>query len=73
MREEVVFVVKNETYNLALQLTQHLKSLWRIKEQYRADAGGCQGCTGIWDSIEADLEKHVESIKGELKKHLAGE
>lgn len=65
-------MVQNDTYNLALQLTQHLKSLWRIREKYGADTA-CASCKGIWGTVRADLERHVESLQGELKNHLANE
>lgn len=65
-------MIKNETYNLALQLTQHLKSLWRIQERYRDDTS-CAACQGLWDTMRQDLEEHVTALKGELKNHLEAE
>lgn len=66
-------VIGNPTYNLALQLTQHLKSLWRLKERYRGDAAGCKKCQEIWNAVEEDLQRHVTVLKGELKNHLDAE
>lgn len=66
-------MLKNPTYNLALQLTQHLKSLWRIGESYAKDATACAKCKKLWGEMEKDLKRHVAALKGELKSHFEAE
>ncbi|MBD3329990.1 hypothetical protein GF354_00495 [Candidatus Peregrinibacteria bacterium] len=63
-------MVKNELYNLLIQLTEELKSLWRIEKMYDEDSGDCTECQEFWDKMKKDKEEHVEELKGLIKKHL---
>lgn len=60
----------NHTYNLLEQLSEELKSLWRIKKNYPEDAGGCEHCISFWKDLEKQKEKNVESLTELLKTHL---
>lgn len=60
----------NHFYNLALQLTEESKSLWRIKNHYKQDAAGCDACTTFWEKMEQDKEEHIREITELMKNHL---
>jgi len=63
-------MLNNHTYNLAHQLVQENKSLWRIKDEYLKDAEGCQECLDFWKKLETEKEAHVSELKKMIKKHL---
>lgn len=60
----------NHLYNLVNQITQEHKSLWRIKDEYKKDAGDCLECKNFWDKMEKDKEDHVKELESLIKKHL---
>ena len=60
----------NHTYNLLEQLSEELKSLWRIKKNYPEDAGSCEHCKTIWKDLEGQKENNVEKLTELLKSHL---
>lgn len=64
-------MLDNHLYNLFLQLTQEHKSLWRIINMYKKDAGGCVKCAAFWEKMEKDKEGHVEELRGLIKDHLS--
>lgn len=59
----------NHHYNLHHQLTQELKSLWRIKNMYRKDAENCEDCVAFWHKLEQDKEQHVHDLEELVHKH----
>lgn len=61
---------ENHHYNLMKQLVQENKSLWRIKNNYKKDAGSCDLCSAFWDKMEKDKEDHVAELTDLVKKHL---
>lgn len=63
-------MLENHHYNLMKQLVQENKSLWRIKNNYKKDAGGCDTCLAFWDKMEKDKEEHVAELTELIKKHL---
>lgn len=63
-------MLDNHAYNLANQLTQEHKSLWRIKERYLEDAGDCSDCRAFWERMQKDKEEHITELTNLLKKHL---
>jgi len=65
-----MLMLKNHEYNLLLQLAQEHKSLWRIKNEYLKDAGGCEECKKFWEKMEKDKEDHIKELTGLIKKHL---
>ena len=60
----------NHTYNLMNQLVVEHKSLWRIKNMYKNDAGDCADCKTFWEKMEKDKEDHIQELTGLIKKHL---
>ena len=61
----------DHVYNLMAQLTEEHKSLWRIKNMYKKDAGDCDDCGPFWQKLEADKESHISELVDLIKKHLA--
>jgi len=52
------------------QLTQEHKSLWRINNFYKKDAGDCADCIKFWETLATDKETHIRALEEEVKKHL---
>ena len=63
-------MLDNHIYNLMLQFVQEHKSLWRIKNEYKKDAGGCPDCKTFWEKMEQDKENHVNELTEIIKNHL---
>lgn len=61
----------NHIYNLAKQMVQEHKSLWRIKKHYRSDSGDCQNCASFWEKMEKEKEGHIRELERLIKEHLA--
>lgn len=64
-------MVDNHLYNLMNQLVEESRSLKRIKELYRSDAGDCEDCTKFWAEMVEDKEEHVEDLNELIKDHVA--
>lgn len=64
-------MLSNHVYNLMAQLLEESKSLQRIKEDYKADAGECAECVEFWKKLEADKEGHVRELTEMVKTHLS--
>jgi len=64
-------IFDDHTYNLMMQITQEQKSLWRIKNIYKNNAGNCPDCVQFWEKLEKEKESQVEELRSLLKKHLA--
>lgn len=62
-------MMENHHYNLHTQLAEESKSLWRIKNMYKKDAGDCTICQTFWEKMEQDKEEHIQEIQGLLKEH----
>ena len=60
----------NHAYNLMNQLVVEHKSLWRIKDAYKRDAGNCETCNAFWEKMEKDKEEHIQELTDLIKKHL---
>lgn len=63
-------MMDNHVYNVMNQLAQEHKSLWRIRDQYKKDAGDCEECKGLWERMEKDKMDHVEELGRILKSHM---
>jgi len=63
-------MMENNVYNLMEQLVQEHKSLWRIKNNYKNDAGSHSDCKAFWDMLEKDKENHITELITLIKKHL---
>lgn len=53
-----------------LQIVQENKSLWRIENHYKKDAGNCEKCQKFWKELEKDKEGHVNELQKLLKEHM---
>lgn len=60
----------NHFYNLMNQMVQEHKSLWRIKNEYKKDAGDCGDCEKFWQKLEEEKESHAKELEELVKKHL---
>lgn len=63
-------MLDNHLYNLMHQMTQEHKSLWRIKNHYKNDAGDCDECQKFWEKMEADKENNVKQLQNLMEKHM---
>lgn len=63
-------MLDNHVYNLMAQLVEEHKSLWRIKDQYKKDAGDCGECNEYWEKMVIDKESHINELLELIKKHL---
>jgi len=64
-------MLDNHIYNLMEQIVDESKSLWRISERYKQDAGDCAKCQAFWDKLEKDKEDHIKELRGLIKTHLS--
>ena len=62
--------MENHLYNLMLQTVEENKSLWRIKNHYKKDAGDCAPCKAFWDMLETDTEQHVQALTTLIQNHI---
>lgn len=60
----------NHLYNLMTQLTQEMKSLWRIEKHYLGESESEEEKV-FWRNMKTDKENHVKELKELLKKTLA--
>lgn len=63
-------MLDNNTYNLMAQLIEENQSLWRIKNNYKKDASGCDECREFWEKLEKDKEDHVAELVSLIKSHM---
>ncbi len=71
MSKESKAMFDNNAYNLMEQLTVESKSLWRIKNNYKNDAGSseCGECKKFWEDLEKDKEEHIRLLNELMKSH----
>jgi hypothetical protein len=62
-------MLDNNTYNLMAQITEESQSLWRIKNSYKKDAGGCHECMEFWTKLEKDKEEHIKDLERLIAAH----
>jgi hypothetical protein len=63
-------MLNNETYDLLEQLLIENQSLWRIKNNYRNDAGMDNETKQVWNFIEKDKEELVKILTQKVKERL---
>lgn len=63
-------MLDNYKYDLAHQLTQESKSLWRIKNEYLKNAEGHPSITEFWSKMQKDKENHIKELKKLVKEEL---
>ncbi|MCB9809021.1 hypothetical protein H6776_01345 [Candidatus Nomurabacteria bacterium] len=59
----------NHLYNLATQLTQEMKSLWRIEKHY-IEQSESEEEKVFWRNMKNDKENHIKELKELVKKAL---
>ena len=59
----------NNIYNLMTQMTQESKSLWRIKNNYIAEAE-TEEMKAFWTKMTQEKEAHLAEMKALLKIEL---
>ena len=64
-------MLRNNIFNLANQLVQESKSLWRIKNEYMREAVGSDDLMNFWKKLEKDKEEHITELQQLLKKYNA--
>lgn len=62
-------MLRNNTYNLMVQIVQENKSVWRIKNEYMKDAVGNDDIMATWKKIEKDKEAHIVELQALIKKY----
>lgn len=63
-------MLDNETYDLLEQLLVENKSLWRIKNNYKADAGIDKEVKEVWNFIENNKEEIIKVLTEKVKERL---
>ncbi|OHA88381.1 MAG: hypothetical protein A2653_02320 [Candidatus Zambryskibacteria bacterium RIFCSPHIGHO2_01_FULL_43_25] len=63
-------MLKNNLYNLLLQLTVENRSLWRIKDEYLKDAEGDAEVLAFWQKMTADKEAHINELSTLVKSRM---
>lgn len=63
-------MLDNHIYNLLVQATEEHKSLWRIKNEYKKDAGNCEVCRLFWEKLEKNKEDLASELTELIKNHL---
>jgi len=64
------YMLKNNTYNIMMQLTEEHKSLWRIKNEYIKDAKGSKDILAFWKKMVIEKETHIQELQSFLKNEL---
>lgn len=59
----------NNLYNIMTQMTQESKSLWRIKNDYIAEAQ-TEEMKAFWMKLAQEKEAHLAEMKALLKTEL---
>ncbi len=57
----------NNLYNLMTQLTQESRSLWRIQNEYKKDAGKNKELAAFWKELAEEKEALIEDLKLVIK------
>ena len=63
-------MLENHIYNLMEQVVEESKSLWRVKQTYKQDAGDCAQCLAFWNKLEKDKEDHIKELEELIKEHI---
>lgn len=66
-------MIDNHLYNLMNQLVEESKSLKRINDDYKKDAGDCAQCQEFWSKMQKDKEDHINELRGLIKDHMTAE
>ncbi len=61
-------MIDNNAYNIMRQLVQEYTSLWRIKDDYLADARSIPELEALWKEVASEKEDNIKKLTEELKK-----
>jgi hypothetical protein len=64
-------MLDNHIYNLLRQIVEEHTSLWRIKNEYLKDAGGCADCKAFWEKLAEDKDNHGRELESLIRAHLS--
>lgn len=62
-------MLRNNVFNLMNQAVQESKSLWRIKNQYTAEAVGSDDIMQLWKKIEKSKEEQITELQTLIAKY----
>lgn len=62
--------MSNNTYNITRQLVEENTSLWRIENEYLADAQTPEE-KEFWKNLSQQKKEHIQKLEALLKKALA--
>ncbi len=62
-------MLRNNVFNLMNQAVQESKSLWRIKNQYTAEAVGSDDIMAVWKKIEKSKEEQIAELQTLIAKY----
>ena len=62
-------MLRNNLYNLMVQIVQEIKSLKKIKNEYMKDAVGNDDIMNTWKKMEKDKEAHIAELQELIKKY----
>ena len=63
-------MLKDHNHDLVHALSEKNDALWRYRREYLKNAAGCEHCIKLWQTLEADDEKHVKLLTEEIKHHM---
>lgn len=66
----ISIMLKDHNHDLVHALSEKNDALWRYRKHYRAASAGCEQCSSIWKTLEADDTKHVKLLRDEIKRHF---
>ncbi len=52
------------------QAVEESQSLWRIKNEYKKDAGDCDECKEFWEKLEKDKQQHIKDLQELISSHI---
>jgi rubrerythrin len=61
----------NSLYDLMIQFVEESKSLWRLEQDYAANAGDDADLKAFWEKLAADKRAHLVELKALIKARLA--
>jgi len=62
--------MENHVYNIMRQIVEEHTSLWRLKNDYTADAQGYPEEAGYWEKLSQDKEQHITDMTNMLREYL---
>jgi hypothetical protein len=63
-------MLDNNTYDLMEQLLIECRSLWHIRNNYKADAAADNETRQLWESIEKEKESIVQRLSEKLRERF---